>query len=198
MYLGFSRMIVSLSSSNMIFTCFIWLSTSLNSWVHRVYLHSGNFTVGSETVVDSLDRGRLHGSSAQTKDKRQEKWKWNLVLWDEKPSLSTGFYLYMHGTFSSIPIPILLTVCKPWGFGNGEMFKTATGRYSMEQPDRWHCCEAENLLTQRGITRSIIFTVCLQEWMMTSSLSAAMSSCALDAYKHCKQSGWWHHRYPLQ
>ena len=65
----------------------------------------------------------------------------------------------------SIPIPILLTVCKPWGVGNGEMFKTrqhhiytqryATGRYSMEQPDRWHCCEAENLLTQRGITRSI-------------------------------------------
>lgn len=36
------------------------------------------------------------------------------------------------------------------------------------------------------------FTVRLQEWMMTSSLSAAimmMSSSTLDAYKHCKQSG---------
>lgn len=66
----------------------------------------------------------------------------------------------------SIPVPILLTVCKPWGFGNGGMFKTrehyiytqryATGRYSMEKPDRQHyCCEAENSPTQRGITRSI-------------------------------------------
>ena len=32
------------------------------------HLHSGNLAVGSETVVDSLDGGRLHGTSAQTRD----------------------------------------------------------------------------------------------------------------------------------
>ena len=41
------------------------LSTWLRATKTGAYLHSGNFTVGSETRVDGLDRWGLHGAPAK-------------------------------------------------------------------------------------------------------------------------------------